>query len=179
MRIGKRDQGEFLHNEGYTLVELIVVIAIMAIVTGGLAIGISLMFSRDAQSVAVALDDELAEFRMLSMTKAGNYTMTVHTTSDFSKDNKIVIDDEDSATDPKEIPLDKKVKITVEQLNGTGTFSSSGGDDIEIVYDKGNGSVKTVGGVPASGVYVFTIDTSNKTATVTLVAATGRHYTEK
>lgn len=184
MKTGKKVHNRTIYNAGYTLIELIVVMAIMAIMTGGFAIGISLMFSRDAQSVAVILDDELAELRMLSMSKAGEYIMTIHTTSDYSKDNKIVIDDGDVSTAPQEISLNKNVKITVEQKNGAGSYSTSGGEDIEIIIDKGNGSVKTVrtagtSGDIASGVYVFSVSTERKVATVTLVAATGRHYTEK
>lgn len=183
MKTGKRDLDKSSYNGGYTLVELIVVIAIMAVLTGMLSLGISMMFSRDAQSVAVTIDDELSEVRMMSMSRAGNYTMTLHTTSDVSKDNKIIIDDGDSSTPQREISLNKSVKITVEQKNGSGTYSTSGGEDIEIVFDKGNGSVKTIDGSPASGVYVITVSSSAggtaKTATVTLVATTGRHYTEK
>ena len=66
------------NDRGYSLVELIVVISIMAIMVGLLSLGISVMFSKDAEAVAKAIDDELSEARMLSMSKSGKFEMVLH-----------------------------------------------------------------------------------------------------
>ena len=181
MRTGKKVQDK-LNNGGYTLVELLVVISIMAVMVGGIAVSATMMFSKDAQSVAVTIDDQLAEARMLSMSKAGDYTITIHTESTYSLDNKIVIDDGDVSTPAVVIPLRKKVLITVNQENGDDSYTSSGGEDIEIKFNKSNGGLDYFAdpSVTPSGVYVFTIESERgRQAEVTLVATTGRHYTEK
>lgn len=181
-KTGKREQDPKLNNGGYTLVELLVVMAVMVIMVGGMAMSASLMFSRDAKSIAVTIDDELAEARMLSMSKADDYIITIHTESGYTLDNKIIIDDGDSSTTPIEIPLRKKVSITVSQENGNDSYSSSGGEDIDIKFNKSNGGLEYFAdpSITPSGVYVFTVESENgKQAKVTLVATTGRHYTEK
>ena len=69
------------NDKGYTLVELIVVISIMAVMVGLLSFGVSVMFSKDADSVARTIDDQLAEVRMAAMSKPGTFSIIIHTTS--------------------------------------------------------------------------------------------------
>lgn len=158
-----------LNNKGYTLVEAIVVMGIMAILVGIMSVGISLMFSRDAQYAAVSIDDQLTETRMLSMTKSGDFQMEVHMDS-AARGSYILITRDGS--EYRRISLDKRdIEIQF-----------SGGTTAVIEFDKANGSVSKVNGSTASGVYTFTITGlrgAQKEAIVTLVSATGRHYTNK
>ena len=184
MRINGRAKNR-IGNKGYSLVELIVVIAIMAIMVGVTSLGIGMMFTRDANYVAVRIDDELTEARTLAMSRAGISTYVLHIDTDPKK-HYIQIMRADKETDTpveyKKVLLDKSVEIKV-----VGDISADSGD-IEIVFDKANGSVKSIkvaGGTSGavSGVlYTFTVTStknSSKTKDVTLVATTGRHYTEK
>lgn len=156
------------NNKGYTLVEAIVVMGIMTILVGIMSVGISLMFSRDAQSVAVMIDDQLTETRMLSMTKSGEFAMTVH--QDAPRGNYILITLD--GAEYRKILLDKRdVEIDF-----------SGGNDSAIIFNKANGAVKTVGGSDASGIYTFKVKGqrgAQKEQIVTLVSTTGRHFTDK
>ena len=111
--------------------------------------------------------------------KIGNDTYTMK----CYKENtavKFYLVDKTGETDPyKKVLLDKSVNITVKDNAGN---DLSG--DIKIAFDKANGSVKSVNGSsPVSGtVYTINVEStknSSKTKDVTLVATTGRHYTEK
>ena len=186
MRIGKRVRNNKcprnrINNVGYSLVELIVVIAIMAIMVGVISLGLGMMFTRDANYAAVRIDDMLTEARTVSMSREGDFSFVLHIDPD-PKEHYVEIR-KSGETDPyKKVLLDKSVLITV-----TGDNVPTSGD-IAIIFDKANGCMKTIDNPgkadpqKASGVYTFTLTSTkntSKTKTVTLVATTGRHYTEK
>ena len=162
-----------MNNKGYTLVEAIVVMGLMVIMVGGISIAISLMFSRDAQQVAVQIDDALSETRMYSMSKEGNYKLLIHMDTDVRGSYAQMYKDDVEC----EARIDFKNRdILITSDAGTG--------DITIEFDSANGSVKKVNGVtPSAGsIYTFTVEGqrgNKKTSTVTLVTATGRHYTDR
>ena len=76
------DYNEKLNNAGFSLIELIVVIAIMTILVGGASLGISLAFSKDAAKCATMINDAIYTTRMNSMSKAGTYTLTIEKNGD-------------------------------------------------------------------------------------------------
>ena len=175
MRTGRREKNRIHDNRGISLVELIIVITIMVVMTGLISISVSLIFSRDASYVAGKIDDELSEARMYSMSKAGTCTFTLHIEDPLGS----YVEISDGASYDKTVKLDKNVKITV---SGTDGNTWGDGDDVEILFDKAKGSLMSIGGIDASGVYTITITSEKfygKTKTVTLIATTGRHYREK
>lgn len=168
---------------GYSLVELIVVIAIMTVVVGGAGLSISMVFSRDAQRVAKVIDDELSEARMNTMSTPGKYTMVIHCAAD-AHDNYIRIDRElDGTTTNKTVSFDRlaNIMITNSDTSVAGLAPYTADTDITIVFDKANGSVKkvTVDGTELSGdaYYIKCQSTRNasKVSVVKLFAVTGRH----
>lgn len=162
---------------GYTLVELIVVIAIMAVITGVVSLSVSMIFSQDANKSAKIIDDELAEARMLSMSKSGILVLVIHTKTDPSQNTLEITRDGSSY---KTVSIDRNVFINM-KLGGT-TISSPG-DDISIEFDKSTGSVKKVNGTSAAADGLYEIESvaqkNSRTTSVLLVANTGRHYLEK
>ena len=186
MRTGKKAGNRSCSDRGYTLVELITVISIMVIMTGVASFGLSMVFSKDADYAAVKIDDALTEARTLAMSRDGHFVFVLHFGAD-PKDHYITIDRADTLTtspvEYKRVYLEKSVNISV-----AGTNRPASGD-IQIVFDKANGSMKAIGspGTPASGskaqgIYTFTVTSTkntHKVRTVTLIATTGRHYTDK
>lgn len=194
MRTGRRVNNR-IEDNGYSLVEIIVVISIMAVMVGIMSFGIGMMFTRDADYVAVRIDDALSEARTLSMSKEGTFTCVIHIDpSDSGKNAKHTVQiyqtigpDKDAATTTlyKEMALDKSTSISVT------------GSNVSFVFGKSKGNVTRVGGAPASvtdvtktvfegteasGVYEVTVTStknSSKIRKVSIVATTGRHYTDK
>lgn len=172
-----------LNNAGTTLLELIVVISIMAILTGGAAIGISLAFSQDASKCASKLNDAIYTARMYSMSKVGAYTLEVK-----KEDGEYVavINDGTNEVYHEKISENGRIKNISFDLNGSGD-SISDTKVAKIVFDKSKGNVKEyngkafttdgASGTNTDGLIVFTIEQSrgDRIGTVTLVTSTGKH----
>lgn len=57
-------------NAGFSLVELIVVVAVIAICAGGVGIGINYLTYANSKKAAIKIDTELTEVRLLDMSKS-------------------------------------------------------------------------------------------------------------
>ena len=73
-------------NKGFTLVELIVVIAVMAVVIGGLTVGIGSINRADAQKVSRYLNSELDSLRTSTLSVNADWKLKITT-----EDGKTVI----------------------------------------------------------------------------------------
>lgn len=176
-----------LNNRAFSLVELIVVIAIMSVMVGLVSVGVSLAFSRDAEMVAEQIDDCMSETRMTTMSKAGKYAMRIQLDSGEVKGISIVsaINSETTPADYKSYSVQKKANA---QCIGTLADPSSIDSGVQIEFDAANGSVlyvgayrDTLGAAVASaptGVYQFKVSSRGKEEIVSLVVGTGRHYLE-
>ncbi len=181
MRTGRRVKNRITDDRGISLVELIIVISIMAIMTGILSLGISLMFSRDANYAAVRIDDALTETRTLAMSKSGDFTCSIHIDNINPKaayPNGSYVQIMQGGSEYKRILLDKNVTI---EVDGDGTEVTD--NPLVFEFSKSKGSLSTVNGSETiSDVYTITVTSTKgpaKTKDVTLISTTGRHYTEK
>ena len=182
MRTGRRVKNRISDDRGMSLVELIVVISIMAVMTGILSLGIGMMFSRDANYVAVRIDDALTETRTCSMSKDGTFTCELNIDSSSNGNGSFVQIMQSisggTPTEYKKILLDKSVVIKVD-ADGTDITA----DKITFEFDKSKGSLKKVNGaVTSAGVYTIEVTSkknSSKVKEITLISTTGRHYTDK
>lgn len=176
------------NNHGYTLVELIVVIAIMSILVGGSSIGLSLLFSKDASSCATRLNDAIYTTRMNSMSKTGNYTLKVDNTG-TANIATIACSDVTPAIPDTVIPLDdtqNTKRTTIKAYFATESNLAANLDGQEIIlpinikFDKAKGSVKfdiDGDGTDDDGIIIFKIhaERGNRDAKVQLVTTTGKH----
>lgn len=177
-----------LKNGGYTLVELIVVMAIASILVGGMSLSASLVFSKDAAKAAVHLNDAVYEARMLSMTRVGDFRVLVSENNDIYYANIM-----DGTNLYKEIRIcdEKRIEdITVTLDTESSATCQIPSSSVEISFDKSKGNITAFNSVnikdtPGSGEYrdgviTFTITqskgtTPKKTETVKIVTATGKH----
>ncbi len=181
MRTGRRVNNQIADNSGVSLVELIIVISIMVIMTGVLSLGIGMIFSRDANYVAVRIDDALSETRTLSISKDGTFTCVLNIDSSTSGKGSIIQIMQTVggvSSEYKRILLDKGVTITIDADGADITA-----DTIIFEFDKSKGSLKKVNNSETiSDVYTIEVTAKNnasKVKDVTLISATGRHYTDK
>ena len=208
MRTGRRVNGKtrISDNRGMTLVELVVVMAILIIMVGISSLGISILFNREADYVASRLDDGLTEARMLSMSKNGEFTYELHINNSKPTTSYVSIVWKKSESEApeiyKKIPLDKSVTITVtgeDAAPGADPVEEPGEDPVEdseetpseetdtsvfkIKFDKAKGCVDEVNGSEdISGVYRIRATSTRNTSKYTdviLITTTGRHHTKQ
>ena len=187
--VSKTDLGE-RDNRGYTLVELIVVIALMAALTGMVTLSISIIFSRDASACAIKINDALSDARMLAMSKEGEYSVTFTTVS--GKYMAIISGGSIAPGPGGSYTENYREEICLEGKSGEGkkissiTYNSEGqsisdSQEIKIIFDKTKGNVYSINGTALgaddNSIVTFNIVQlrGNKTSKVSLATATGKH----
>ncbi|MBQ8598368.1 MAG: type II secretion system protein [Lachnospiraceae bacterium] len=153
------------NNKGISLVEILIVVAIMSLAVGGSGVGLSLAYSRDAEKCAKTIDAALENTRMLSMSQKGTFTMEI------DLENNILYIRSSESSDPiEEEQLQRRVEISVP--------ADASLTSVTVQFDKSTGKVLSMSG-ESDGVLRITSENSNgKRATVVLVKGTGKHYVE-
>lgn len=177
-----KDGNSKLNNAGYSLVELIVIMGIIAAIIGVLSLSVSLIFSKDAEYTARTIDDELSDVRSLAMSLAGDFEYVLHVDATNPKGCYIEINvTQPGGTVVQRDKFELKKGVIITATNATGTSIIDGSGNITFSFDKANGKVKTINGAAATSGDIYTIHivaakNSAKTEDVIVVPATGRHY---
>lgn len=182
-------------NAGFSLVELIVTISIASILVGGMSIGVSLVFSRDASRCATILNDALYSVRMDSMSRPGKYTLEIKDNNAGSSPSQYVAivtcEKENPGSDPtittETIYLEgessankiKTITASLRKAGGNVSLMTSPSDTVKITFDKSKGCVNTGAETDFSedGIVEFHIEPvrGNRTSDVSLITSTGKH----
>lgn len=162
-----------MNNAGMTLLELIVVIAIISILLGMSTYALSFAFSKDAENCARTVDTQLANLRSQSMNKSGEYKMRITVTGDRKVE---ILKDE-----VQQEHVDIKKGVTIEfYLDDV----AKDAEWVEIVFNKSKGKVSRLifsDGEVTTLPAVFSIkitDRRGKSKEVKLVSLTGKHYVD-
>ena len=172
-----------MNNKGFSLIELIVIIAIMGVLVGGASLGIGLVFSKDAMKCATRLNDSIYDARANSMYKAGKFELSISNTGSANTatisqtdltpvtSDTVYLDGEDSS---------KKTTISAKFVTEAVPAGTALSFPVNLTFDKAKGNVYfDVGanGTYDDGIIVFAITTlrGNRTAKVQLVTTTGKH----
>ena len=156
-------------DKGYTLVELVAVMAIMVVMVGVLALSMTLVFNQDAQRAAKIINSELQEARMLAMSKAGDIEMTIHTTASDPEGYKIDIT---GGAVNRSVSLDGSISVSL-TCGGVAVPGAAAYKDITVKFDKADGKLEKI-----QGATPVTIDTT-KTYEIVIVAQRGTGHTQK
>ena len=172
MKLTRKAAKYLQQNKGMTLVEILVVVAILSIAVGMAGISISLLFSRDAESCAKSMDTMLEASRMRALSREGTHSFVLDTAN---RECSITPDG-----DLDELP--SRVDIS---LTSVGTYDFSSNTVIEVDFDKSTGRVLALraDSVPinvddVSLIRMHAENQDGKRATVVLVVATGKHFVE-
>lgn len=159
-------------NDGVTLVEVLIVVAILSIAVGMAGVSVSLLYSRDSEHAAKTINTTLEKCRMNSLSREGDFTFEL----DTEQQECVIMPDNDTE--------DLPARVTY-SLESEGGYDFSTNKVIEIEFDKSTGRVS---GLKADGVGVDiknvnlirmnAVNLSGKRASVVLVVATGKHYVE-
>lgn len=175
-----------MNNKGFSLIELIVIIAIMGVLVGGASLGIGLVFSKDAMKCATRLNDSIYDARANSMYKAGKFELSIDNTGSANTatisqtdltpvtSDTIYLDGEDSS---------KKTTISARFVTEAVPAGTAISLPVSVTFDKAKGNVYSVVDADertyGDGIIVFEIEplrgNRNRKAKVQLVTTTGKH----
>ena len=133
-------------NGGYSLIELVVVLAITAIIMSTVFYSIILVFSANAKSCVNNIERSIGDCKVTTMGRADAYMVlfrdnegNVYTQMHITKSDGTVTDEE-----PQKVGT-SKVDVGYTPKNGTETALLPG-DSIEIRFDRSNGGFKADAG---------------------------------
>ncbi len=174
-----------MNNKGFSLIELIVIIAIMGVLVGGASLGIGLVFSKDAMKCATRLNDSIYDARANSMYKAGKFELSIDNTGSANTatisqtdltpatSDTVYLDGEDSS---------KKTTISAKFVTEAVPAGTALSFPVNLTFDKAKGNVYfdvDADGTYDDGIIVFEIEplrgNRNRKAKVQLVTTTGKH----
>lgn len=194
MRIGARNNK--LHNDsGFSLVELIVVIAIMAVLLGMISISLSVLFGSEAKQAYYKMNAELNDAKTSSMSRFDETLtllyMTKNEAAGIDTDGyycKIAVYtiDKDAADLKKVIGEEyrrigsKKVEINA-YVDGSPTpIALSTASTLDIVYDRSTGALKKANLDGSEHVLnALEFHSGLRSYKIVFVQTTGKHYLEK
>lgn len=166
-------------NLGFSLVELIIVVAIMALMIGVVGYGLSLSSGKPAEECARKFAASVQHGRMTTM---GKYRNTITVSKDAATGNIVVSEaivtqiDESGAesTITRSSNVGSKSVTFEYSTDGGSTYTElTPGSAITLRFDSGSGALKKTG--PGGTYYAnYKISKANKTKYVTIETLTGR-----
>jgi prepilin-type N-terminal cleavage/methylation domain-containing protein len=180
-----------LNSRGFSLVEIIVVVAILGVALTLLGMSINTIFALDVRSCAKDISGSLAREKVEAMSKAGEVFIRLYKVTGKPKpeDNGIFVDFYSGEDDviPEDTERVGKTTVNVTVTTTSGATAEIGDTDIIIAFRKSDGSFLKLGDawalygaapVPASisGEYLKSIEVynSDSSRTIILYPATGK-----
>lgn len=171
------------NNKGYSLVELIIVIAIMAVVMSTLIFSISLVFSANAKTCANDIKSALAETKITSMGKNEAFVEIYRDASNGCIYSRQFMKREDGSWYGKKAEKIGNARVYVAYcVDGGSETELAEGDSIYLAYDRSSGSFRSTGtmqkddGTSVAIAYYSKIHVwgGNKNLQVSLIKLTGK-----
>lgn len=173
-----------MNNKGFSLIELIVIIAIMGVLVGGASLGIGLVFSKDAMKCATRLNDSIYDARANSMYKTGKFELIIDNSGSANTATISQTDLTPATSDTvylDGVDSSKKTTISARFVTEAVPAGTAISLPVSVTFDKAKGNVYSVvdadGMTYGDGIIVFDITPlrGNRTAKVQLVTTTGKH----
>lgn len=179
----KRDNG------GFTIVEIVVVVAILAVLTGTAIIGISQLGGFRAREGADTIANSLTQARIAMLGKskgAGDmaweilcddgkyYVRTVYDvgTSEYYRDEKRIVDAN------VDVYVGETTKGSFEDT-GTTTYIEMGeGASVRLYFNRSTGALSLASGATSSNNAFFRVKQGNKDYDIIVIAKTGKVITQ-
>jgi len=173
-------------NKGFSLVELIIVVAIMAVLTGFIFFSFSLLTGQEARQCAVNLSTALDKEKNYALTRSGTADCYLEITKEtdgyyaayYAPKNALV----DGTGSGDFVLLDKekigKQRVSIScEINGSTVVLT--GSPLRITYNRITGAFKNVSAGGSSGSCEKITVELGRTYEFTLYPATGKHTLDR
>ena len=168
-------------NRGFSLIELIVVVAILAIAASLVVGSFNLVYVKNMQSCASRIDALLSKTKICAMTRAGSVYLRIYQGSDGIY--------ADYCEGGAVVESNKVGKSTVALVWNDGTTDhalADQGQDLYLSFDRGTGAFLTLAqsfscanqsytGANTNCCVSITLTGGGTTRTITMIAPTGKH----
>lgn len=132
-----------LNNRGVTFVELVVVIAILAVMAASMAYGVSLLINADAKKASKNMYSQISDLRNQTLSQTGTWYGEIKRES--AKGQYVFttyrVDNEGNTNQVSRETLGSKITITAK---GSGEMVITDTDSVLIYFNAGTGTVKNV-----------------------------------
>lgn len=169
---GQKKNNARFNNSGYSLIELVIVLAIIAVIMGGVFYSIILIFSANAKSTANDIQRAIGDCKVATMGKSAAY-MKLYRNADGDVFTQMWVKDSSGSYVPSDPQKVGPKKVTVAyQPKGGGRTELLAGDSIEIWFDRATGGFKADG---SGNLYeIIFVEGGSKKYEITLTALTGK-----
>lgn len=168
-----------LNNKGLSLVEIIIVVAIMTVMTGLVSFGVGVVVSKPADECAQKLSNSLRNARVTAM---GKLTCQVKISQEYDGAPIYLTVITNGSSAPTVKIGEKGVVCTYKTTDGsTGTLASKGTAGITIEFNRETGGFKTatIGSDTSKYISEFSISKGTINKIVKLSKLTGRVTVEE
>ena len=162
-------------NKGFSLVELVIVIAIITILTGLISVGVGLAVNKPADECAEKLKSSMQSLRVTTMGKFDSY-MEIYVSGDKIYAKEYLIDAEGNVTTKENLVGAKGVHLSYEKDN-SGTYTElTSSDKITVSYSRSSGAFSNSrAGYYCTGIKIWKGD---REVNLTLYKLTGKIIVE-
>ncbi len=161
-------------NKGFSLVELMVVIAIMAVLTGLAGIGFGVVTGAKIKTASKEVKSALLDVRTTTMGKEGNYVAVLQDNGNKKMVSVGKLDEKGKFLSSRDIELDSSIVITAQLSSGEKTLDASG---LVFSFKKSSGSFdtcKNLSGTDLGTCKSITMVRGGRTYVLKLAQATGK-----
>lgn len=163
------------HSKGFSMIELIIVVAIIGIFTGLVSIGFGYIQSGNLRSAAQTINSNLSKLKYDAMSKENKQYMYIYQTG-----NGYYF----LCSDQEESSLSFTSGVGQQICNSSCSITVDGGTPIgttpkRIAYKKGSGGFDTSKSTITQDITIKKSDGTGTGYVVKLVTETGKHYVER
>lgn len=171
---GYRINSECFNNNGYSIVELVIVIAIIALIISTVFYSVIMVFSANAKSCANDIQRTIGDCKVTTMGKSKAY-MELYRDTDQNVYTKMYIWDKGAGdyveAEPQKVGT-SRVYVAYKPKGGAETELLAGGTPIEIWFDRATGGFKEDG---SGNLYeIIYVQGGSKSYEITLTKLTGK-----
>ena len=162
-------------NKGYTLIEMLIVLAIMAILSGLAAVSVGLIRKAKIQDAITTFDSQLSNLWMQTKAVSSKQQSMYGELAIKDGEYTFIINDSGSAIATEKYERwSKYIDLDYVGTDGTSiSFTDGSTSSVKIQFDKATGGVV---GSRGAGDYIFKDKSGKVVATVHLDPITGNHY---
>lgn len=173
MSAEKRKEDKLHNNGGYSLIELVIVLAIIAVLMGTVFYSIILIFSANAKSCANDIQRSIGDCKVTTMGRAAAYMELYRDASNENVYTKMWIKDSSGSyveSEPQKVGP-RRVYVAYLPEGGTETELTPG-DSIEIHFDRASGGFQE----DAGGTFysMIRVQGGSKNFEITMTKLTGK-----